>query len=57
MFDLAYALHLYVSFLFYEQFTADMERLMSKLRLDHSDIETLLIQRFSSKYLLNSIGR
>lgn len=48
---------LYVSFLFYEQFTADMERLMSKLRLDHSDIETLLIQRFSSKYLLNSIGR
>lgn len=48
---------LYVSFLFYEQFTSDMESLMSKLKIDHSDIEHLLIKKFSSKYLLNSIGR
>lgn len=48
---------LYISFLFYSQFTAGMKDLMSRLNLDYSDIETLLIKKFSSRYLLNSTHR
>lgn len=49
--------NLYLSFLLYNQFTDPMTDLMHELRLDYSDIETILIRKFSSKYLLNTIGR
>lgn len=48
---------LYLSFLFYEQFTIPMVDLMCELRLNHSDTEKLLIRKFSSRYLLNAMDR
>jgi hypothetical protein len=48
---------LYLSFLFYDQFTDHMIRMMRELRLNFSDIEKLLIRRFSSRYLLNVMNR
>jgi len=48
---------LYLSFLFYDQFTDNILDKMNKLNLQYSDIEYLMIKKFSSQYLLNRVGR
>lgn len=44
---------LYLSFLFYEQFTPWMKGIMRRMHMDYAGVERLLIRKFHSKYLLN----
>ena len=48
---------LYLSFIFYDQFTSEIVDMMGDLKLQYSDIEHLMIKKFRSQYLLNTIGR
>lgn len=48
---------LYLSFIFYDQFTPQMIAMMHELKLRCTDIEYLMIKKFSSQYLLNVIRK
>lgn len=44
---------LYLSFLFYDQFTPWMKGIMRRMHMDYAGVERLLIRKFYSRYLLN----
>ena len=48
---------LYLSFLFYDQFSPVSKKLMRELNLKYNHIEHLMIKKFTSQYLLNMIGK